>query len=257
MVKRNLFLLATVAAASLFFGGCATTATSTLKTAHDEFSAIDRADGIKYAPTEYAQAEVNIYKADEECAEEAWLDLKECEEYLGLARTRMDNVRKKIADARKPAPKKVEAPTPAPVTAPAPAPLAPPSEPTPPPAPAPVAAPAPAKEEIRAIVHFDFDRSRVRKGDSKKLKEVADYLKANPDARVKVEGHTCSIGTSEYNMGLSDRRANGARKYLTEKLKVSPDTIETVGYGEEKPAKPNNTKKGRQYNRRAEIVITK
>lgn len=273
MAKRNLFLLASVAAASLFLGGCATTATSTLKTAHDEFSAIDRADGIKYAPTEYAQAEVNIYKADEECAEEAWLDLRECEEYLGIARAKMDNVRKKIADGRRPAPKKAEAPAPsppapAPMPAPAPKPVPAPvpetaPEPVVPPSAAPVVAPAPAeavtpaRKEIRAIVYFDFDRSRIRKGDTRKLKDVSDYLKANPAAKVKIEGHTCSIGTSEYNLGLSDRRADSARKYLTNKMKVSPDNIETVGYGEEKPAKPNDTKKGRQLNRRAEIVIAK
>lgn len=260
MAKRNLFLLATVAAASLFFSGCATTAVSSLKTVQDEFNAINRDDGIKYAPMEYAQAEVHVYMANEECAEEGWLDLRECEEYQGIARARMDTVRRKIAEGKRPAkaetPPPAPKPAPAPEPAPAPAPVAPPSA-APVVAPAPVEAVAPAKEEMRSIVHFGFDRSHIGKDAAQKLKAVTEYLKSNPGARVKVEGHTCSIGTNEYNLGLSDRRANSVKKYLIKKTKISPDNIETVGYGEEKPAKPNNTKKGRQYNRRAEIVITK
>ncbi|MDH4100017.1 MAG: OmpA family protein [Nitrospirota bacterium] len=262
MVRRNLILLAAIAASSLFFGGCATTALNNLKTIQTEFSAIDRADGIKYAPMEYAQAEVNLHMANEECAEEAWLDLKQCEEFQGIARAKMDAVLKKIADARKQAPKKAEAPTPPPPPAPTPAPArepAPvaPSSATPAVAPAPIETVESVKEEMRVIVHFDFDRSAIRKDAVMSLKEAIRFLKANPGSKVRIEGHTCSIGTNEYNMALADRRANSAKRYLVKKAGISPDRIETVAYGEEKPAKPNDTRKGRQYNRRAEVVVTK
>lgn len=263
MKRKNLLLLAIIAASSMMFAGCATT--TNMKTVHEEFGAIDRTDAIKYAPKDYAQAEAHIHMADEECAEGGWLDLKECEEFAGIARKKMDEVRRKIADARKPAPK-VETPpsppAPAPVVEkpPTPAPVAPATreEPAPAPAPAPAATVKPSKEELKLMVHFGFDKDNIRADAAKKLGKVADFVKSHPNAKVKIkaEGHTCSIGTSEYNMGLSDRRANSVKKYLVKKAGIAADLIETVGYGEEKPARPNTTKKGRQYNRRAEISLT-
>ena len=254
MVRKNLLLLALLAAAPLFFGGCATTTLSSLKTVQDEFGTINRADGIKYAPTEYAQAETNVFMADEECAEEGWLDLKECEKYQGVAKARMEEVRKKIAEGQKPAPKKAEA-VPEPVPPPVTPPVAPPSAAS---APAPIeGAVVAVKEAMRVVVHFDFDRSHIRKDGVKALKEVINYIKANPDANIKIEGHTCNIGTNAYNLGLSDRRANSVQRYLVKKTGIDPARIEVIGYGEEKPARSNDTLQGRRYNRRAEVIIIK
>lgn len=256
MLRKNLLLLAVIAVASMFIGGCATSAKNSLRMAQEEFNAIDRSQGIKYAPTEYAQSEIYIFMADEECSEEGWLDIKECEKYQGIAKERMEQVRKKIAERRKPAPKKAEAPAPPAAPAPEPAPVAPPSA-APAVAAAPVEAVKPAKEEMRVTVHFDFDRSAIRKDAVMALREAIKFLKANPEAKIMIEGHTCSIGTNEYNMGLADRRANSVKNYLIKKAGIEADRIETVAYGEEKPAKSNDTRKGRQFNRRAEVVVTR
>lgn len=153
-------------------------------------------------------------------------------------------------------------PAPAPLAAePEPAPLAAAPEPAPAPlaaapAPAPLAAvtePAPAMTLVLEGVNFDFDKAVIRPQDYAKLDQNVDALKAWGDVDVEVAGHTCNIGTEEYNLGLSQRRAEAVRNYLVSKG-VSADRLTVRGYGESRPAVSNATREGRVQNRRVELV---
>ena len=133
----------------------------------------------------------------------------------------------------------------------------PPPAPTPAPTPAPAPAPAPPKviDKMTLRVNFDFDKSIITKADEAELKKAVDFVKKYPDAKVKIEGHTDSIGTEKYNQKLSERRAKAVQKYLISKGASKKADISTIGYGESKPVADNKTAKGRAENRRAEILI--
>jgi len=153
-------------------------------------------------------------------------------------------------------------PAPAPLAAePEPAPLAAAPEPAraplaAEPAPAPLAAvaePAPVMTLVLEGVNFDFDKAVIRPQDYAKLDKDVDTMKAWGDVDVEVAGHTCSIGTDEYNLGLSLRRAEAVRNYLVSKG-VSADRLTVRGYGESRPVASNATREGRAQNRRVELV---
>ncbi len=104
-----------------------------------------------------------------------------------------------------------------------------PVAPPPPPAPAPVAA-APALSNV----YFDFDRYNIRPGDADILKKNADWFKANPSSRVRIEGNCDERGTVEYNLALGQKRADAAKNYLTG-LGVDGKRLDTISYGKERP----------------------
>jgi peptidoglycan-associated lipoprotein len=103
-------------------------------------------------------------------------------------------------------------------------------------------------------VHFDFDKYNLKPEAVRILDEAVNTLRANPDLRVTIEGHTDSIGTSEYNLALGERRANAARDYLVNRG-IAASRMETVSYGEERPKADNKTDEGRALNRRAALVV--
>jgi OOP family OmpA-OmpF porin len=102
-------------------------------------------------------------------------------------------------------------------------------------------------------VHFDFDKSNIRPGDAAILDEAAATLQANPNVAVNVNGYTDAIGTVEYNIGLSNRRADAVVNYLTEKGIPSSRLI-PHGFGKSDPVATNDTPEGRAQNRRVELV---
>ena len=79
-------------------------------------------------------------------------------------------------------------------------------------------------------------------------------LQKNADVRVTIEGHTCNIGTAEYNLALGERRANSVRDYLVSRG-ISADRFTTVSYGEERPKYDNAREETRRLNRRAALVV--
>ena len=103
-------------------------------------------------------------------------------------------------------------------------------------------------------VYFDFDRSAIRPDGIATLDEVVAALQANPDLTIRIEGHTDSVGTLEYNLALGERRATAVFDYLVDRG-IAGARMQTVTFGEESPAAPNDTAANRQLNRRAEIVI--
>jgi peptidoglycan-associated lipoprotein len=103
-------------------------------------------------------------------------------------------------------------------------------------------------------VHFAFDRFNLSPEAIKILDSAVATLQSNPDVNVTIEGHTDSIGTSEYNLALGERRANSVRDYLTGRG-IAGNRIRTVSYGEERPIATNDTRDGRAMNRRAHTVM--
>jgi len=110
-------------------------------------------------------------------------------------------------------------------------------------------------------VNFDFDSSDITDADVAELKKAIHFLRKYPDATVKVEGHTDSRGTDEYNQNLSERRADAVRQHLIKEGAVKKAMISAAGYGELRPVAPNerndgkDNPEGRAANRRVEILI--
>ena len=103
-------------------------------------------------------------------------------------------------------------------------------------------------------IYFVFDRAFIRPEYRPILKEKADYLKDNPNVRIRIEGNCDERGTNEYNLALGERRANSANKFLVS-LGVSPDQIEIVSYGEERPLALGHSKGAWSQNRRDDFEI--
>jgi OOP family OmpA-OmpF porin len=102
---------------------------------------------------------------------------------------------------------------------------------------------------------FDFDKYDIKPAAYPILDEALMVYQKNPGLRVEVQGFTDSIGTEEYNQGLSERRADAVRNYLVERG-VDPKIISSKGYGESNPVASNDTKEGRALNRRVEFAAT-
>jgi OOP family OmpA-OmpF porin len=117
-------------------------------------------------------------------------------------------------------------------------------------------APEGGKVTITLAVEFDFDKAEIRNKYYSHLKKVAEFLKKYPDTDAVIEGHTDSEGPYEYNLMLSQKRANSVRKYLIDQFDVPHWRLDAKGYGESRPIADNSTSAGRQSNRRVTAVIS-
>jgi len=108
------------------------------------------------------------------------------------------------------------------------------------------------KFELYKVVYFGSDRSVVITKYTKDLDEVANILKENVEVSVSVEGHADSQGPDNYNMRLSEKRADYVINYLAKKG-IDKSRLVKAFFGETKPAADNNTAEGRAQNRRVEI----
>ena len=104
-------------------------------------------------------------------------------------------------------------------------------------------------------VLFDTNKSDLKSGGMRNVQKLAGVLKEYPLRNVLVEGFTDSIGSSEYNQDLSDRRARAVRTALQE-TGVASERISNRGYGKTFPVANNATAEGRQLNRRVEIIVS-
>ena len=119
---------------------------------------------------------------------------------------------------------------------------------------APVVAPTATKVVLNADTFFDFDKATLKPEGRQVLDQVAAQAETiNLETLIAV-GHTDSIGTEEYNQGLSERRANTVKNYLISKG-IPADRIYAEGKGETSPVADNSTREGRAQNRRVEIEI--
>lgn len=118
------------------------------------------------------------------------------------------------------------------------------------------------KREVRNLlkkamtgIEFEHNKATIRPTSYEILDEIAQVFIENPIFIVEVQGHTDNVGNDEYNMDLSERRAQSVRTYLVNKG-VPAERLTAKGYGPHKPITSNDTAKGRSMNRRVEFSIT-
>lgn len=102
-------------------------------------------------------------------------------------------------------------------------------------------------------IHFDFDRYELSEEARMTLAGNAAYLKANPNAQIRIEGHCDERGSDEYNLALGERRAMAAKRYL-QSLGVDTSRLTMISYGEERPLDPSSNEAAWAKNRRAEFI---
>ncbi len=107
-------------------------------------------------------------------------------------------------------------------------------------------------KEVRDA-YFDYDKADIRPDARTALSKTADFLKANTRFKVTIEGHCDERGSTEYNLGLGDRRASAVKQYLVS-LGVSADRLSTVSFGKEKPFCMESAEACWQQNRRGHFV---
>ena len=100
---------------------------------------------------------------------------------------------------------------------------------------------------------FDLDKATLQPESDKQLQDVVTLMKDNPDLKLEVQGHTDDQGSDEYNLDLSQRRAETVVGYLG-LFGIDPGRLVPRGYGETAPVMPNTTEEGRAQNRRVELV---
>ena len=101
-------------------------------------------------------------------------------------------------------------------------------------------------------IQFENNKAELKKGSFDTLNEITAALKAQPGLNIEIQGHTDSSGARDYNMGLSERRAQSVKTFLESKG-IVPARMTTRGYGPDRPITSNATKDGRARNRRVEI----
>ena len=109
-------------------------------------------------------------------------------------------------------------------------------------------------------IYFDYDNFNVQGNSKAELDKLAELMTRNPHISIKISAYADSKGSDDYNLKLTQKRANQGKNYIINKG-ISLDRIEVAGYGEQRPIAPNmfpdgkDNPKGRAKNRRAEIQI--
>jgi outer membrane protein OmpA-like peptidoglycan-associated protein len=123
--------------------------------------------------------------------------------------------------------------------------------------------PTEIKIDLAADVLFDFDKAEIKPAAAPTLQHLATVVKANPGAKVMIDGHTDGRGADDYNQKLSEARAVSVKQWLVTNAQVDAASVATRGWGKSKPIAPNakpdgsDDIDGRAKNRRVEIVVRK
>ncbi len=114
---------------------------------------------------------------------------------------------------------------------------------------------AAAARELKSIF-FDFDQAVIREDQKEIMLQNAQWLKAHPQIRVRIEGNCDERGTAEYNLALGQKRAEAAKEFLLG-LGISPQRMQTISYGFERPLDPGHNEEAWAKNRRVDFTILK
>ncbi|MEQ1803057.1 MAG: OmpA family protein, partial [Gammaproteobacteria bacterium] len=104
-------------------------------------------------------------------------------------------------------------------------------------------------------VTFENNSAKLTPNSTLTLDSVAEIIKQRPTFKIEVRGHTDSSGPDEYNLNLSQQRADAVMEYLVSRG-VSADKLSATGFGESEPVAPNDTAEGRAQNRRVALEFT-
>jgi peptidoglycan-associated lipoprotein len=105
---------------------------------------------------------------------------------------------------------------------------------------------------VMDTIYFEFDQATLSDSAKDTLVRNAEWLRANPNARVQVEGNADERGSNEYNLALGERRATAVRTYLTS-LGIDGTRLIVISYGEERPADPGHSEDAWSKNRRVDF----
>ena len=125
--------------------------------------------------------------------------------------------------------------------------------PVPPPPPPPPPPPVVRQKMVLRGVNFDFNKAKIRTVDEAVLDEAAETMKANPGTSVHVNGYTDAVGSEDYNLRLSERRAEAVAAYL-ENHGIPSNRLIPQGLGKTNFVATNDTPEGRAQNRRVELI---
>jgi outer membrane protein OmpA-like peptidoglycan-associated protein len=103
-------------------------------------------------------------------------------------------------------------------------------------------------------IYFDFNKADVKPESEPALKEITKLLQQDAKLKLYVVGHTDNVGGLDYNMKLSQQRAEAVVKELVSKYKIAPDRLKAGGVGPLAPVTSNDTEEGKAKNRRVELV---
>jgi peptidoglycan-associated lipoprotein len=117
-----------------------------------------------------------------------------------------------------------------------------------------VAPPSSRQTAALEAVYFDFDRADIRSDQRPKLRTNADEMKSQNWNTITLEGNCDERGSEEYNLALGDRRAMSVKRYLVD-LGIPSSRLETVSFGEAKPAVPGHDESAWRYNRRVDFSV--
>ena len=111
------------------------------------------------------------------------------------------------------------------------------------------------RESDLNTIYFDYDKSVIKADQRSRLEKNAQLLKDNPSVKLLLEGHCDERGSNEYNIALGDRRAKSVQRFLSD-YGISSSRVQTVSYGEERPASSGHNESAWSQNRRCEFTIT-
>jgi outer membrane protein OmpA-like peptidoglycan-associated protein len=107
----------------------------------------------------------------------------------------------------------------------------------------------------RATILFSLNKATLTKEDMERLDQLAQTVGSMKHYVIQIQGYTDQTGPKEYNLQLSQKRANAVIRYLTTNGKIPLVRIYSMGYGESDPAAPNSSRKGRELNRRVDLTV--
>jgi len=111
-------------------------------------------------------------------------------------------------------------------------------------------------EVVLNNIFFDFNKATLRPESKTELQNVIEFLQQNPNISLEISGHTDNVGSYEYNLNLSEKRAQAVVDYLIQQG-IPSNRLVFKGYSFTKPIASNATEEGRQLNRRVEFKIIK
>ncbi len=112
-----------------------------------------------------------------------------------------------------------------------------------------------ARATMLQTIYFEYNSDELRSDARATLDDKLRVLNANPQARIRIEGHTDERGSDQYNLALGRRRADQAKRYLADRG-IDASRIETMSFGRERPAASGSNEEAWAQNRRGEFVIT-
>jgi peptidoglycan-associated lipoprotein len=103
-------------------------------------------------------------------------------------------------------------------------------------------------------VFFEYDQATLTEGSRNILQKKAGFMKKHPEVQITIEGHCDQRGSSDYNLGLGQRRADSVKNYIQD-LGIAGNRMATVSYGKEQPLDPDMSEASFAKNRRGHLVI--